>query len=122
MADCPLTRYRTMSIRIKNGHRLYSYLNELTMKSTNLYNAANFYVRQVFSGLPKEASQRHPYEQAVIDTVSNCLAGHPSLRVPASEHPYLSYRMLDHVFKRIRHEAYYDLPSQANQQVLIEVD
>ena len=113
--------YRTMSIRIKKGNRLYGYFDELTRKSANLYNATNFYVRQVFSGMSKGAAQCHDNEQAVIDQVNVCLTAHPRIHEVTPETPYISYNMLDYVFKTIRHEAYYDLPAQANQQVMQEV-
>ena len=113
--------YRTMSIRIKKGNRLYGYFDELTRKSANLYNATNFYVRQVFSGISKDASRRHANEQEAIEQVNACMAEHPRFREVTAESPYLSYGMLDYVFKTLRHEAYYDLPAQANQQVMQEV-
>ena len=40
-----MPNYRTMSIHIKNGHKLYTYLKDIFLKVNNLYNTTNFFVR-----------------------------------------------------------------------------
>ena len=113
--------YRTMSIRIKKGHRLFPYFEDLTLHTCNLYNSTNFYVRQVFTGLSKDPALRHANETEVIERINSCLRSHPRFREVTAENPGLSYEMMDYVFKHLRHEAYYSLPAQANQQVMKEV-
>ena len=38
--------YRTVSVRIKKGHKLYRYCAELCAESASLYNRANYLMRQ----------------------------------------------------------------------------
>ena len=39
---------RTMEIRIKKGHKLYPYFDDMCFKSKNLYNFANYHIRKQF--------------------------------------------------------------------------
>lgn len=43
--------YRTLQFRINSKHNLFSYCDTITFNSKNLYNVANFYIRQVYTGL-----------------------------------------------------------------------
>ena len=38
--------YRTVSVRIKKGHKLYRYCAELCAESASLYDRANYLMRQ----------------------------------------------------------------------------
>ena len=114
-----MTNYRTMSIRIKKGHRLYNYFNDLSIKVNNLYNTTNFFVRQVFSGIPKTPGERQQNEVYVIDTINNNVSGRSS-HISSSD-PYIDYYVLDHVFKTTKNTDYYSLPSHTNQHIMKEV-
>ena len=112
-----MAHYRTMSIRIKKGHRLYNYLDDLSRKVNNLYNATNFFARQVFSGIPKTPGERQPNEIYVIDTINSYISGRFS---PIdSSNPYVDYYMLDYFFKKTRNVDYYALPAHTNQHIMI---
>lgn len=53
--------YVTQQIRIKNGHRMYPYFQTMCENSKNLYNATNFYIRQIYTALRAE-NQLHPLQ------------------------------------------------------------
>lgn len=139
--------YRVYQIRIKKGHRLFAYCDTMCFQAKNLYNAANFYVRQLFSGLRKEASQRQTLEAEVISTLERHLPAMNDVKLrqtekrrakealksaadrkeipdavlfemPTAEKPYLSYGMLDALFKAMKQVDYTALPGQVNQKVL----
>ena len=60
--------YRTEQFLIKSGHPLNQYLMDMMYKSNNLYNATNFHLRQLWTGLKiEEGKSIHPLQQEVID-------------------------------------------------------
>lgn len=62
--------HRTYQFRIKKSNPLFKYCDKMCFNSKNLYNIANFYIRQAFSGVKKEAALRHENEITVISTVN----------------------------------------------------
>ena len=114
-----MPNYRTMSIRIKRGHKLYSYFKDISLKVNNLYNTTNFFVRQVFSGISKKQDDRQPNETYVIDTINAAISGKFSPISP--ENSSVNYYALDHVFKVTSNKDYYALPSHTNQHIMKEV-
>ena len=59
--------YRTYQHVIKKGHPLTLYFQEMMKSSNNLYNATNFHIRQVYSGLTRDESKPiHPLQQEVL--------------------------------------------------------
>lgn len=143
----------TTAIDIKNHGRnktVYGYLSELSHKSKALYNHAQFYIRNVQSGLKKSPEERTANETEVLHYVftglqkanrtkeskfrkklMKSLGCHWKMamllkqgelfKYPSSESPYLDYNRLDAVFKENDDPVYYNLPAQANQQVLRKV-
>ena len=138
---------RTQQIRIKKGHRFYDYCDQMSYNAKNLYNIGNFYIRQVFTGLMKDSNKREINEKEVINTINdnipkinNIKKAYNKKRLlkelskPAEERkevkdtvlftsvskesPYLSYNLLEAVFKTIKQRDYINLPTQVNQQVL----
>ena len=60
--------YRTIQFVVKNGHPLNEYFMDMMYKSNNLYNATNFHLRQLWTGLKTEEGKTiHPLQQEVID-------------------------------------------------------
>ena len=114
-----MSNYRSMSIRIKKGHKLYGYFDDLSKKVNNLYNTTNFFVRQVFSGAPKPPEKRQLNEIYVIDTINSTVSGRFSH--VSDNNPYVNYYVLDHVFKTTWNIDYYSLPSHTNQHIMKEV-
>lgn len=64
---------KTASFIIKSKHPLYSYLNDICLNYTFLRNVANFYIRQLQTGLYKEPNKRFPNENEVISLVEKSI-------------------------------------------------
>jgi putative transposase len=60
--------YRTYQVNVKKGHKLYPYFEELCLNGTNLYNTANFYIRQVYTAL-KNDKKLQPLQKEVMETI-----------------------------------------------------
>jgi len=140
--------YRTQQINIKKGHRLHSYFNELCFQSNNLYNASNFYIRQVYTAL-HSGKKLQPLQQEVMNTLKNNMEKMNELQInshhkrlakeklkpmaeqkewkptlfelPSKDKSFLGYHFLDCLFKVIKQPDYYSLPGQMNQQVIRNV-
>lgn len=137
--------YRTYQINIKNGHRMYSYFDELCLNSNNLYNTTNFFIRQVYTALNKEGLLQ-PLQQEVLkvilDNIDTMNANQQKaflkklekeqlkpkdeqkeikenlFNFPSKEKSFLGYNFLDCLFKTMKQKDYYSLPGQINQQVV----
>ena len=138
------SNYRAYQIRVKKGHRLYDYFFEQSRLAKNLYNHANFFIRQTYTALtqekPLETNQRE-----VRDTIARYLPlmnenqvkawekreaevraetrtknqEKPKLfSAPTKEKSYLGYAFLDALFRTMREENYVALSAQASQGVL----
>ena len=60
--------YRTIQFVVKSGHPLNQYFMDMMQKSNNLYNATNFHLRQLWTGLKiEEGKTIHPLQQEIID-------------------------------------------------------
>ena len=59
--------YRTYHFSIKKKSEFFNYLEDMCMKSKNLWNVANFYIRQNMTGLQKPENERQPNEIEVIN-------------------------------------------------------
>lgn len=64
--------YRTHQVWIKPGHRLFTYLDEACHNAKNLYNTANFFIRQVFTSYGRKEPLQ-PLQQQVIHTLETQL-------------------------------------------------
>ena len=64
--------YRAYQIRVKKGHRLYDYFMEQSRLAKNLYNHANFFIRQTYTALMQEKSLE-ANQQEVMDTIAKYL-------------------------------------------------
>ena len=139
--------YSVRQILIKKGHRFYPYCERMTGNAKNLYNIANFYIRQVYSGIQKDVSERHENEQLVMEQIHSIVPSlnnlkdeyyqkrlskeskkpeieRKTVKKPSyfkeitKETSFLNYSYLDAIFKYIEQSDYYSLPGQTNQQVL----
>ena len=60
--------YRTIQFVVKSGHPLNEYFMDMMYKSNNLYDATNFHLRQLWTGLKTEEGKTiHPLQQEVVD-------------------------------------------------------
>ena len=140
----------TTAIDIKDHGRygtVYGRIAELSRRSKALYNHAQFYIRNVQTGMRKSPEERTANETEVLHYVftglqkanitkennflkklrkqiryhwkmAALLKQREPFKYPSSECPYLDYNRLDAIFKENDDPLYYDLPSQSNQQVL----
>ena len=136
---------RTQQIKVKKGHRLYPYFDDLTFKAKNLYNIANFYTRQCLTGVKKNDSNITPNETEAIDLVNKAIPKLNQLtkeyyakriakealkekpnkvkepaeyQLIAEGNSFLGYNLLEGILKVINNADYNALPGQVNQQVL----
>lgn len=134
--------YRTYQFRIKNTHPLFNYCDDICFKSKNLYNVANFYIRQTFSGLRKEPTLRHENETNVISNINSNITKLNEIRIDTfdkrkdykttkvkKEEPslfkeldktnsFVGFTLLDGIFKISEQSDYKNLPAQTNQLTL----
>ena len=136
--------YRAYQIRVKKGHRLYAYFSEQSRLAKNLYNHANFFIRQVYTAVTQETPLQ-PNQVEVMNTIAYYLpimnksqikawekreaevrAGtrtknqeKPKLfSAPSKKIAYLGYAFLDALFRTMQEENYEALSAQAAQGVL----
>ena len=137
----------TQQIKVKKGHKMYDYFDEMCFKSKNLYNAGNFYIRQCLTGLKKDAKNLTLNEKEAIDLFNNTIPKLNQLKIEnynkriakealkpkdkqkeiqnpteykllSKDNSFLGYNLLEGVLKLIKHPDYIALPGQVNQQVL----
>jgi putative transposase len=139
------TDYRAYQIHVKKGHRLYDYFVEQSRLAKNLYNHANFFIRQAYTALMQEKSLE-ANQQEVMDTIAKYLpiinenqqmawekreaevkAGtrlqpnqeKPKLfSAPTKKKSYLGYAFLDALFRTMQEENYVAISAQTAQGVL----
>ena len=125
--------YKTVSIEIK-CYRLIEYCKTLFKLSNNLYNRANYIIRQLLTGLKKDTPTIN--EQEVIDLVNKCihefnklrkktylkshtdLSGFKEIKPLDKDHSYIGYNLLDFVLKHTNDVDYRALPIHTAQAVL----
>jgi len=126
--------YRVVKYIIKPKEKaLFAYLYDLCVKSRNLYNVTNFYIRQVMTGMQKDKALRQPNEKEVISLIEKYIAEANIIRkktaerkkkeakylkMPTSEKWFISYNLLESIFKLSNNIDYRALPAQVNQQVM----
>lgn len=127
---------RTMEIRIKKGHKLYPYFDDMCFKSKNLYNITNFYVRQVFSGIKKDPVLRQINEQEVINNINKYIPLINEIKINTAAkknttpktypllsevNPYVNYDLINGVLKTMNQIDYISLPAHTNQHIIKKV-
>ena len=105
--------YHVEKINIKPKHGLFEFCDIVTNVSKNMYNVANFYIRNAMTGLSKETNQRTSNETEVLRIVQDGINAHNEkalkkqnsgkkavlFEMPTKEHWFLNYYILDAVFK-----------------------
>lgn len=138
---------RTQQIKIKKGHKMYPYFDDISFKTKNLYNIGNFYIRQCLTGLKKDAKNLTPNEREIIELINSTIPRLNQLKIdyqkkrlgkellkPKEEqkeikeakeytlldkdNSFLSYELLEGILKLTNQPDYIALPGQVNQQVL----
>ena len=105
--------YHVEKINIKPKHELFEYCETATAAAKNMYNVANFYIRNTMTGLSKEPDKLTDNEEEVLQIVHDCILAHNKkaekrresgkkaalFDLPTREKWFLNYYMLDAVFK-----------------------
>ena len=105
--------YHVEMINIKPKHSLFEFCETVTNVSKNMYNVANFYIRNTMTGLSKETNQRTSNETEVLGIVQDGINTHNEkalnkqssgkkavlFEMPTKEHWFLNYYILDAIFK-----------------------
>lgn len=81
--------YRTYHFVIKKKSELFNYLEDMCMKSKNLWNVANFYIRQNMTGLQKPEEERQPNEVEVINKTIEGLRIMNNRRISSAREKFL---------------------------------
>ena len=108
--------YRTRQIRIRKGHCLWRYAQELCMGAALLYNRANYLMRQYATAVRdlEQMKVLRENQLQVYRLVRDTTEG--TVYEPGGA--WLTYGQLDYVLKKTSDKAYRSLPAQANQQIL----
>jgi len=128
--------YRTAQISIKKGHKFFGYFNDLMIKSKNLYNTSNYYIRQLLTYYVKNLPSSNELEafhyiNSNVDALNaqrlkkylkkvenDSVKGDFKTFAPVSKEQPLTYELLDGIFKVTKHPDYYALPAQLNQGIM----
>ena len=140
--------FKNTTICISSKHPLYEYFEDNAIKSNNLYNRANFIIRQMMTGTKKDLPL--PNEQEVInlfkdnidkinkikeDRFKNKLKkikgkektkykkkGYKKVNLPDSKNWYINYNLMDAILKVTDDYDYRNLPIHTAQKVLRQLD
>lgn len=119
---------KTRVIIIMKSHPAASYFSKHTHLAKNLQNTANFYIRNLMTGLKKDPADRTDKENEVIQTVIDAIEKYNAhqdereqtkaitlkrMSIPTADHWMLSYTQLIAVFQWSNNQHYYALPAQA---------
>ena len=61
--------FEVMSIQMGKNNVLYSYMDEITAKYKNMYNVANFYIRQIMFGVDLKPEERTKEQNEIFNIV-----------------------------------------------------
>lgn len=65
--------FETISIQIGNNNPLFSYMEDITSKYKNMYNVANFYIRQVMFGVKINSENRTKEQKEIFSIIEKQL-------------------------------------------------
>ena len=98
-------------INVKRSDELFDYCADITGKAKNMYNVANFYIRNTMTGLSKPFEKLTENEREVLSAVSdgvdkaNTKSGNKrksvAFKKPTMDKWFLNYNILDAVFKAL---------------------
>lgn len=112
--------YKVLNCIIRRNHQLFDYLDDMSHRACNLYNAALFRERQMMTSSNKDDSELKDLQREVIREVEYALPlMHQKRKVPPSG--VLNYYFLNDVM-RLNHNPYYmSLPAHVRENVLKHV-
>lgn len=105
--------YHVVKINIKPKHKLFGYCEAATTAAKNMYNVANFYIRNTMTGLSKDPEKLTDNEKEVLQIVHDSILAHNEkaakrreagkkaalFDLPTQENWFLNYYMLNAIFK-----------------------
>ncbi len=77
--------YKSLDIEIHQNNKLYHYFRDMCIKSKNLYNVGNFYIRNTMTALSKEPTARNDNEKEVLSIIMKNLKEFNSTRMKSIE-------------------------------------
>ena len=80
--------YHVECIDVRKGHPMFEYCDSITAWSKNMYNVANYHIRNVMTGLKKSPEERTANEEEVLKTVFDALKAVNSKRVSKGKKPF----------------------------------
>lgn len=112
--------YHTIKTIVNKHESIYPYLEAISLKANNLYNATLFRIRQVYTGLDKDPSVLTDNEKEIFHEIDHLLKVKTNFDRPTKEHPYMSYPFLYHLLYVNQNPDYLCsiLPSQTGQQMI----
>lgn len=111
MRGCFASVYHVVRIRIPKGDPWYEWCSNVTHRANDMQNCAYYIWRNVYTALHKQPEDRHPNEQAVLDSIQQALPNMKSKKGKPHQMPTLGNlpdsTFLDAYFRAIKHPAYY---------------
>lgn len=114
--------YHVMKVYIHQDHPLFSWCDTITKKANNLDNATLFRMRQVMTAVTKDPAALTANEAMVMAEVCSTAKKH-GLAAPEKGHFFLSYKLLDKLFRDTGNPDFFadGLPVQSAQQIVKRV-
>lgn len=122
--------YRTVRYEISETHEMYGYCKLVCSRFKNMYNVANFYIRNVMTGIKKPLKELTSNEKEVLDTVRHYLELNNAsmnsknkkpkkqLKLPTEEKWFLGYECLNAIFSLSDNVDYRSLQSHMAQKAI----
>ncbi len=112
--------YKTLNCIVRKGQPLFEYLDVMSHRACNLYNAALFRERQIMTSRNKETSELKNHQIEVIQEVEYALPlMHKKRTIPSSG--VLNYGFLNDVMRLNLNPDYMILPAHTRENVLKHV-
>jgi len=126
--------YHVEKINIKPKRPLFEFCEKATNAAKNMYNVANFYIRNTMTGLSKETDKRTSNEKEVLQIVWDGIHAHNEkalkkqnggkkavlFDLPTQEHWFLNYYILDAIMKESGNVDYRAHHAHLTQQAIRE--
>lgn len=101
--------YHVELINIKENDPFFAFCDDITNKAKNMFNVANFYIRNTMTGLKKDEASLTANETEVLNVVSESIKAlnvkyadkgkSKQFTIPSTDKWFLGYNTLDGIFK-----------------------
>ena len=122
--------YRTVRYEINENHEMYDYCRLVCSRFKNMYNVANYYIRNVMTGIKKPLKELTSNEKEVLNTVRHYLELNNAsmnskskkpkkqLKLPTEQRWFLGYEQLNAIFSLSDNVDYRSLQSHMAQKAI----